>query len=203
MLPLTIEKRLSNVEIRADSEGKKFVGRAVVYNEPSNLIYGHFREEILPGAFDESLRSGRDVYCSIDHDMNRLLGRQSAGTLLLKPDERGIDVEVPIPDYSYAKDLALAIQRRDLTGMSFIFDVLDDDWSMKDGKRHRTVKKADLYEVAFVFFPAYPETEAGMRNIPRAYPVAGEQRAMSRMFERFDKPELERMKQRMRLALSV
>lgn len=203
MQPQTVEKRFNKVEIRADDGGKKFVGRAVVYNEPSNLIYGQFREELLPGCFSDSLSAGRDVYCSIDHDMNRLLGRQSAGTLILKPDERGIEVEVPIPEYSYAKDLTLAIQRRDLTGMSFIFDVLDDDWSMKDGKRHRVVKKADLYEVAFVFFPAYPETEAGLRSVPRAYPVAGEQRALSRMFECFDKGELELCKQKMRLALSL
>lgn len=203
MIPQTVEKRFNRVEIRADNEGKKLVGRAVVYNEPSKLIYGHFIEEILPGAFDDSLRSGRDVYCSIDHDARKLLGRQSAGTLLLKPDNKGIEVEVPFPEYSYAKDLAIAIQRRDLTGMSFIFDVLDDDWSMKDGKRHRSVRKADLYEVSFVFDPAYPETEAGMRSVPTAYPVAGEQRALSRMFQFFDSKDLELMKQKMRLALSV
>ena len=148
------------------------------------------------------MRSGRDVYCSIDHDARKLLGRQTAGTLVLKPDERGIEVEVPLPEYSYAKDLAIAIQRRDLTGMSFIFDVIDDDWSMKDGKRHRAVRKADLYEVSFVFDPAYPETEAGLRSIPTAYPIAGEKRALSRMFELFDCKELELMKKRMQLALT-
>lgn len=200
MLPTTVEKRFCPVEVRTDNEGKKFVGRAVVYNQPSKLIYGHFVEEILPGAFDESLRSGRDVYCSIDHDCRKLLGRQSAGTLVLKPGAEGIDVEVPFADYSYAKDLAIAIQRRDLKGMSFIFDVLDDDWSMKDGKRHRAVRQADLYEVSFVFDPAYPETEAGMRSIPLALPIAGEQRALSRMFDHFEKPQLELMRLRMQLA---
>lgn len=203
MLPTTVEKRFRKVEIRQDSEGKTLTGRAVVYNEPSKPIYGQFVEEIMPGCFDESLRSGRDVYCSIDHDARMLLGRVSAGTLILKPDERGIEVEVPFPEYSYAKDLAIAIQRGDLSGMSFIFDVLDDDWSMKDGKRHRAVKQADLYEVSFVFDPAYPETEAGMRSIPNAYPIAGEQRALARMFERFDKPLLELMRLRMRLAESL
>lgn len=201
MLPKTIERRHYKVELRADDEGKKFIGRAVVYNSPSKPIYGSFVEEIIPGAFDESLRSGRDVYCSIDHDCRKLLGRISAGTLALKPDDKGITVEVPYADYSYARDLAIAIQRQDLDGMSFIFDVLDDQWSMKDGKRHRAVKQADLYEVAFVFDPAYPATDAGMRSTPLALPVAGEQRALKSMFEHFDKPELERMK--MRLALSL
>lgn len=203
MLPQTVEKRFHKVEIRADSEGRKLVGRAVVYNEPSKPIYGSFIEEILPGAFDESMKSGRDVYCSIDHDCRKLLGRESAGTLILKPDERGIEVEIPMPEYSYAKDLVIAIQRRDLTGMSFIFDVIDDDWSMKEGQRHRSVRKADLYEVSFVFDPAYPETEAGLRSVPQAYPIAGEKRALSRMFECFDKPQLELMRLRMKLALSI
>ena len=202
MIPLTIERRFHSAEVRADDEGKKFIGRAVVYNSPSKPIYGQFTEELSPGCFDESLRSGRDVYCSIDHDARKLLGRQSANTLKLTPDERGILAEVPYADYSYARDLALAIKRGDLSGMSFIFDVLDDDWSMKDGKRHRVVRQADLYEVSFVFDPAYPATDADMRSIPTAIPVAGEKRALARMYEVFDKPELERMKMRMRLALS-
>ena len=201
MIPVTIERRFHSAEVRADDEGKKFSGRAVVYNSPSKPIYGQFIEEIAPGSFDESLRSGQiDVYCSIDHDCRKLLGRQSAGTLKLLQDDKGISVEVPYADYSYARDLSLAIKRGDLSGMSFIFDVLDDDWSMKDGKRHRVVRQADLYEVSFVFDPAYPATDADMRSIPTAIPVAGEKRALARMYEVFDKPELERMRLRLRLA---
>lgn len=177
MRPATIERRFNPIEIRADEGGKTFIGRACEYNAVSEPIYGMFTEELAPGCFDESLKSGRDVYCSVDHDANRILGRVSAGTLTLKPDERGIGVECPVAGYSYAQDLLLAIQRRDIRGMSFIFDVTDDQWSKRDGKSHRTVKKADLYEVSFVVFPAYPQTDAGLRT---AFPVAGEQRAIER-----------------------
>lgn len=201
MLPTTVEKRFGKVEIRADETGKNFIGRAVVYNQPSELIYGMFTEEIAPGAFDESLASGRDVYCSVDHDMCKLLGRQSAGTLKIIPVAEGIDVVCSRCEYSYAQDLTLAIERGDLSGMSFIFDVIEDVWGTKDGKRHRTVKKADLYEVAFVFFPAYPETEAGMRSTPLAIPIDGERRALARMFDTFDKPSLELKRKRIALAL--
>jgi len=197
MIPLTIERRFSPVEIRATGEGKTLTGRAVEYNTPSELIYGHFREEIAPGAFDASLASGRDVYCSVDHDASRVLGRLSAGTLTLQPDERGIGVECPLGAYSYAQDLLVAIQRKDLRGMSFIFDVIDDKWERRDGRPHRTVLKADLYEVAFVHFPAYESTTAGVRM---ALPVVGEQRAIERSQGLDWTEDFERRRRRLRLA---
>jgi HK97 family phage prohead protease len=109
--------------------------------------------------------------------MDRVLGRLSSGTLRLMPDERGIGVECSIGAYSYAKDLIVAIERKDLRGMSFIFDVLDDQWETRDGIPHRTVTKADIYEVAFVFFPAYSQTSAGVRA---SFPIEGEKRAIDK-----------------------
>jgi len=200
MIPPTIERRFASVEIRAAGDGKILTGRAVEYNQQSELLYGSFREEIAPGTFDASLASGRDVYCSIDHDPNRLLGRLSANTLTLLPDERGIGVECPIAGYSYAADLVIAINRRDLRGMSFIFDVLDDRWEKRNGVSHRTVLKADLYEVSFVFSPAYQETSAGLRM---SFPVAGEQRAIERSRGLDWKEEHERCRRRLRLAECV
>jgi len=155
-------RMLSRRDVAASAT--RFVGRAVEYNRWSELPYGKFHEQIAPGTFDESLRSDRDVFASVDHNPNMVLGRLSAGTLKLLPDERGIAVECSIGGYSYAADLATAISRGDLRGMSFIFDVLEDRWENRDGVPHRTVTKADLYEVAFVFFPAYPATTAGMRS---------------------------------------
>lgn len=195
----TIERRVmaSPVEIRTVGEKRFFTGRAVEYNQWSELLYGVFREQIAPGAFDESLSSQRDIYADIDHDPARILGRVSANTLQLTPDARGIGVTVPAGEYSYAKDLATAIGRGDLRGMSFIFDVQDDAWETRDGIPHRTVKRADLYEVAFVFFPAYPETSAGMRL---ALPVGGEKRALGRVFESLIQPELKKKLMRIRMA---
>lgn len=190
----TIEVRRMPMEVRMSEDGKTLYGRCVEYNSWSDLLFSQFRERILPGAFDESLaNTARDVYCSFDHDRNKLLGRQSAGTLKLIPDERGIAVEVPAPPYSWAADLTASIQRGDLRGMSFIFDVLTDKWETKEGVPHRSVVKADLYEVSFVYFPAYSATEAGVRT---AYPVAGEQRAIEAC-ESWNR--LERCRQRLRL----
>jgi HK97 family phage prohead protease len=45
-----------------------------------------------------------------------------------------------------------------VTGMSFRFRVLDDEWSVKDGLPLRTVKDMTFDEVSLVTFPAYPGT---------------------------------------------
>lgn len=202
MLPATAERRFRGGEVRADEGGKTLYGRAVQYGVTSELIYGYFTEELAPGCFDESLKSGRDVFATVDHDPCRFLGRQSAETLKLIPGSDGIDVECSVGDYDYARNLVSAIGRKDLKGMSFIFDVLDLDEGMKDGQRHRIVKKADLYEVSFVFFPAYPQTEAGVRM---AFPIEGEKRAIER-FKALDqegwREDWKRRMRRLRLAES-
>jgi HK97 family phage prohead protease len=167
MYPTTTERRSAATlcEVRENTDSPSvFVGRAVVYNEWSELLFGAFRERIAPGAFDESLSRGTDVYASVNHDEERVLGRLSSGTLRMKPADDGITVEVDAGDYTYARDLCVAIRRGDLRGMSFIFDVLEDNWETRDGVPHRTVTKADIYEVSFVYFPAYEQTDAGMRQ---------------------------------------
>ncbi len=178
MRPPTVERRFHGSEVRADESGKTLYGRAVKYGVTSELIYGYFTEELSPGCFDESLKSGIDVFCTIDHDQQRFLGRLSSKTLKLLPGKDGIDVECSLGDFDYGRNLVSSIQRKDLRGMSFIFDVMDAVEEVREGKPHRIVKKADLYEVAFVFFPAYPQTEAAVRM---AFPFEGEKRALERM----------------------
>lgn len=190
--------------IRAlDKDGKSyFTGMACRYNVWSNPIMGCFEERLAPGCFDESLRdSSIDVYCSVDHDFNKVLGRVSAGTLKLDPRSDGIAVEVPAADYSYAKDLGIAIGRGDLRGMSFIFDVPPDgdQWSRGEQLPRRTVTKAKLYEVSFVYFPAYEQTSVGLRGIPVATPVAVEEEIKGRMWDALYRAELELRRKRLEL----
>jgi uncharacterized protein len=158
---------ITRVELREEEAGgKTLMGRAVVYNSWSEPIYGAFRERLLPGCFDESLgERDNDIIGTVDHDPCRLLGRTSSGTLKLNPGPEGIDAEVSLPDISYARDLAVSVQRTDIKGMSFIFDVVEDDWGIdENGGSIRTVKKAKIHEVSWVVFPAYPATSAGIRG---------------------------------------
>lgn len=181
MLPKTAERRklVSKLAVRSSDAGvKTFVGTAVVYNKWSEKLYGYFQERIAPGAFAASLASARDVIATIDHDPCKILGRISSKTLRLLPGDDGIDVEVDNSNYSYAGDLEVAISRNDLTGMSFTFDVIAETWDRNAEIPSRTIVAAELYEVAFVYFPAYPDSSAGLRSIPLAICMDGEKRAI-------------------------
>ena len=144
--------------------GGRFVGRAVEYGSTSELLYGHFREKLRSGCFDKSLaRKDRDLICVAHHDPNALLGRESAGTLRVSPDATGISVDCAHSGYSYGDDLAAALRAGDLRGMSFVFDVTGDQWEYRDNVPLRTVTEADIWEVSFVWYPAYSVTTAGLR----------------------------------------
>lgn len=156
------------VQCRKDDKGNAtmFVGNAVVYRSLSEPIYGMFREEFLPGAFAEHLRTHPDIIATVDHDFKRLLGRTSSGTLRMDDSEKALAVEVDRGDTSAARDLAVMIERGDIRAMSFMFDAVDDEWAFDETNkmRVRTVKVARIFEVSFVTFPAYEATDADMRS---------------------------------------
>lgn len=187
-----MEKRAKVIkaEVR-DVDGKPTLfGRAIEYNQWSELIYGTFQERIMPGAFDKFLAGNPDVIACIDHDPARLLGRTSSATLSLVPDEQGIAVAVPMPETSYARDLAESIRRGDIRGMSFVFRCVTDQWHTVDSVRSRDVVEAELYEVSFVTFPAYPQTSAGVRSIEGSDEKEALQRmelAFARSLDRYEK----------------
>jgi HK97 family phage prohead protease len=147
------------LEVRSVDGVSKLVGVAVVYGSWSQVLYGSFRERFAPGSLTESLKSGRDILCTVNHIENNLLGRTSSRTLSVDDASDGLHVACSVPDVSYARDLIELINRGDVTGMSFIFDGLEDTWTNgSDCVPERTVTKADLYEVSIVIDPAYPAT---------------------------------------------
>ncbi len=153
------------VEVR-DVGGKEyFIGTPVVYDSPSELIYGCFREYIKPGAFDEHLNTNPDILCLRDHNPDKLLGRTSSGTLKITRDATGLHIECERPNTTYALDLAEQIRRGDINGMSFGFDVTDDEWYMADAIRTRDVIKGKVFEFSYVTLPAYKGSVADIRSM--------------------------------------
>lgn len=152
---------------REGDNGQRFItGIAAVYNVYSEVMFPDFRERLLPGCFDDSLNDkSRDIIATYNHDFEKVLGRQKSGTLYLRPDTDSLYVECLASEVSFSRDLLLQVERGDITSMSFTFDVIEDEWELKDGVRYRDVKKADLYEVAWVIDPAYLETTAGTRSL--------------------------------------
>lgn len=148
------------IEVRADS--RTATGYAAVYNSIAD-IGGYFNEQIAPGAFDGTL--GGDVRALFNHDTAHVLGRTIAGTLRLASDDRGLAVEIDMPDTAMARDLAVSMTRGDISGMSFGFNVTKQTWDESGPVILRTIESVELFEVSIVTFPAYDATDVAVRSL--------------------------------------
>lgn len=176
---MTIERRAVSAppELRASDDGHKIAaGYAALFNSEAN-IGGWFREVIAPGAFGETLKDS-DVLALIDHDTGRVIGRSTAGTLRLTEDDKGLAMEIDLPDTTDGRDLAVSLERGDITGMSFGFVVSHDEWDETIDPPLRTIHKIELHEVSAVALPAYGDTEIALRSLQQARAQAETERAV-------------------------
>lgn len=151
---------LADVRVELDHD-RTIRGTAIVFDALSQDL-GGFREIIKPEAIDRTLREGLDVRALVDHDTGKVLGRTKSGTLLLRKTRRGLEVSIDAPNTSYARDLLESVERGDISGMSFGFRTLTDDWRMEDGETIREVTDMIVSEVSVVAFPAYTQTDASV-----------------------------------------
>jgi HK97 family phage prohead protease len=150
------------VEVRKADNKRTVSGYAALFNSETD-IGGYFRETIAPGAFSGTL--GSDVRALVDHDHGRVIGRTTAGTLRIAEDETGLSVEIDLPDTSDGRDLAVSLERGDISGMSFGFQVTKEQWDETGETPLRTIMAVDLFEVSAVAFPAYPDTTIALRSL--------------------------------------
>ncbi|HFO9322367.1 TPA: HK97 family phage prohead protease [Escherichia coli] len=151
----------TDFEIRTSeltASNKKLVGYAVRWNSLSEIIWDEFREQFTPGAFADYLAAGNDVRCLYEHDYTQLLGRTKSGTLVLTEDNTGLRFELTPPDTQPGKDVLTLVERGDITGMSFGFRALCEEWSIAQKPYLRTVTAAELREITITSMPAYPES---------------------------------------------
>ena len=163
-----MKKEIRTVPIELRVEGgdtPKIVGHAAVFNKWSEDL-GGFREKIASGAFTKTIKEG-DIRALFNHDANFVLGRNKAGTLTLEEDKKGLKVSIDPPDAQWARDLTTSIERGDITQMSFGFRTIKDQWTTpKDGKdNQRELLEVELFDVSPVTFPAYPQTDVGVRSL--------------------------------------
>lgn len=166
------EHRSYCFEIRAEEneEGTGIVtGRPIVYNSKTDL--GWFDEIIEQGALNGA--DLKDVRFLVNHDISKIPLARSRNnnpnsTMQLMPDDQGmaIRVNLDVKNNSDARNLYSAIERGDITGMSFMFRVDDEEWSeLESDHPTRHVKKiSDVVEVSAVTFPAYEDTSISTRN---------------------------------------
>ncbi len=158
---ITEERRYFPMEdLRVEKVGDKtFIrGHAAVFDKLS-VDLGGFRERVSPGAFKRSLRAGADVRALVDHDPSKIIGRNKANTLELKEDESGLQVKIDVANTSSGRDIVESIERRDVSGMSFAFRTINDEWHTIDGEQIRELIDVDLSDVSVVTYPAYLDTD--------------------------------------------
>ena len=156
-------------------DGSLLVGYAAVFNEETVIDSweGKFIERIAPGAFRKTLKErGDQIKVLFNHGMDPSIGDKPLGKPdVMKEDDRGLYVQVPLDDTSYNADIKALLRSGALDGMSFRMTVLEDKWEEPEaGLPIRTIKQVRLYEFGPVTFPAYAATQAGVRaHAPAAY----------------------------------
>lgn len=170
---MEIFKRNYSFEIRAseDKEKKNYTltGRPIVYNSKTDL--GFFDEIIESGALDKA--DLKDVRFLVNHDTSKIpLARATEknknSTMRFNVDKNGmeISVELDVENNSEAKALYSAVQRGDITGMSFMFTIDGEEWENLESEHPtRHIKSiGQVFEVSAVTFPAYEASEISARD---------------------------------------
>jgi len=160
---------LANIRILQEgSTPPELDGLASVYNSYSESMWG-FKEIVRPGTFAVTIVDD-DIRCLFNHEASLILGRNTAKTLTIDDLAEGLHFRNPLPDTSYAKDLAVSIDRGDVTQCSFSFEVNPggERWTTKffeDGDDLRELLSCKLYDLGPVTFPAYTESHVGLREL--------------------------------------
>lgn len=167
-----LERRSYSFEIRAeeDDKGKIITGRPIVYDSRTDL--GWFDEVIERGALDGADLT--DVRFLVNHDKSRIplaRSRRNNGnsTMQMSVDMYGLNLDYVLLDTennSEARALYSAVERGDITGMSFMFSIDDEEWEdlQSDHPTRHIRKIGTVVEVSAVTFPAYESTEIYARS---------------------------------------
>ncbi|WP_010584441.1 HK97 family phage prohead protease, partial [Schlesneria paludicola] len=176
-MPQQIERRRFNLPVEIRSEGDKTPGKISGYSaryfDPSDpntqyKLWEDCFERIQPGAFDSAISRGDDVRCLFNHNPDLILGRTTSGTCTIRVDAKGLWFEADLPNSPAGLTVAEAINRKDVTGCSFSFDVIAATWQedVVDGESiwYRIITDVRLYDVGPVTFPAYGATDCDMAS---------------------------------------
>ena len=166
-----LERRSYSFEVRAEEseQGSIITGRPIVYNSRTDI--GFFDEIIESGALDNADLT--DVRFLVNHDTSKIplaRSRRNNGnsTMQLSVDEMGMAIRVTLDteNNSEARALYSAVQRSDVSGMSFMFSINDEEWENLDSEHPtRRIKSiGTVVEVSAVTFPAYESTEINARS---------------------------------------
>jgi hypothetical protein len=178
----TKEIRAFDFEVRAENNeehGNVITGIPIVYGQRTDL--GWHDEIIEEGALSET--DLRDVRFLVNHNVDmiplaRSRNNNANSTMQMSVDENGMAIRVDLDteNNADARSLYSAVERGDISGMSFMFTVDKDSWDDLESEhptRHiRSIGK--VFEVSAVTFPAYSQTSITARGLSEALEGAKE-----------------------------
>lgn len=170
------ELRTFDFEVRAEQNeehGHFLTGRPIVFGQRTNI--GMYDEIIEHGALDST--DLKDVRFLINHNVDmiplaRSRNNNENSTMQMSVDADGMTIRVDLDTErnADAKSLYSAVERGDISGMSFMFTVDKDNWDDADTDhpvRHvRSIRK--VFELSAVTFPAYAQTSIQARGLSDA-----------------------------------
>lgn len=167
-----LERRSYSFDVTAEQtedRGNVITGRPIVYDSKTDI--GLFDEVIERGALDDTDLT--DVRFLVNHDLSRIplaRSRRNNGNstmqLIVDAAGMGIRVNLDTENNAEARSLYSAVQRGDITGMSFMFSVDGEAWEdlESDHPTRRITSIGSVVEVSAVTFPAYESTEIQARS---------------------------------------
>lgn len=167
-----LEQRTYTFEVRAEQNENEYVltGRPIVYDSKTDM--GRFDEIIDKGALDGT--DLRDVRFLVNHDTSMIpLARSRRNnknsTMHLSVDDKGMNIDwikLDVENNADARALYSAVQRGDISGMSFMFSIDGYSWDdiESDHPTRHITKIGTVVEVSAVTFPAYESTEIDARS---------------------------------------
>lgn len=201
------EIRAFDFEVRAEENGrgKTLTGRPIVYGSKTNL--GWYDEIIENGALAET--DLRDVRFLVNHNTDmiplaRSRNNNANSTMQMSVvDGEGMDIRVDLDteNNAEARSLYSAVERGDITGMSFMFRVDADKWEDLESEHPtRTITAiSKVFEVSAVTFPAYEATSIQARGLSDALESA----KASLESAKAAKLDIERRKQKIKILTGV
>ena len=123
-------------------------GDAVIYGDVAKLPWGS--ERIEAGAFSPL----GDVMLNRQHERAAPLARTGGGGLQLTDTPEGLRIAADLPATRDAEDVLELVRRRILRGLSIEFETTGERFE----GRVRIVERANLFAVAVVDSPAYPQS---------------------------------------------
>ena len=208
MMSNQVELRSFDFEVRAQKDedhGTYLDGTPIVYEQWTDL--GWYDEKIADRALADT--DLKDVRFLVNHNTDMIpLARSrnnNENSTMQMSIEDGVGMHIRVnldtENNAEAKALYSAVERGDITGMSFMFTVDSDRWENEDSEhpqRHiLSIRK--VFEVSAVTFPAYEATSIQARGLAEALDSA----KASLESVKAEKRRVEQQKQKIRILLEV